>query len=326
MNYRIDELAREAGTTVRNVRAYQERGLLPAPRREGRVAWYSHEHLARLRVIGALLERGYSLSNIAEMVSTWEAGGNLQELLGLEQAVTTPFSDEAPTTLRLDELAELFGTIDPAAVLLAVKLGVLSIEGTSVRVSSLRVLKAGAELHKAGIALPALLREIAAVRKDAETIANRFVTLVEHEAFDPHGEALPSREAVSKLAELVTRARPLAEVVVVAELAHALERLIRTRLAERLGRLVRRPSGEVPGSTQPGHAETVAERDAIDDEPSNEALRETYSATRRTPRLPSAHSPRDRRVGWAGGELTRRQGPGLFCHCSMAQSCCQQRA
>jgi DNA-binding transcriptional MerR regulator len=29
--YRIDELAREAGTTVRNVRAYQERGLLAPP-------------------------------------------------------------------------------------------------------------------------------------------------------------------------------------------------------------------------------------------------------------------------------------------------------
>ena len=28
--YRIDDLARAAGTTVRNVRAYQDRGLLPA--------------------------------------------------------------------------------------------------------------------------------------------------------------------------------------------------------------------------------------------------------------------------------------------------------
>jgi hypothetical protein len=267
-----------------------------------------------LRVIGALLERGYSLSNIAEMVSTWEAGGNLQELLGLEQAVTTPFSDEAPTTLRLDELAELFGTIDPAAVLLAVKLGVLSIEGTSVRVSSLRVLTAGAELHKAGIALPALLREIAAVRKDAETIANRFVTLVEHEAFDPHGEALPSREAVSKLAELVTRARPLAEVVVVAELAHALERLIRTRLAERLGRLVRRPSGEVPLAPS-GSVEAVDEGEEPDDERSNEAHRETYSSTRRPPRLRTEIAGRID-DGWWGHPTSDARSS----HCPMAQS------
>ena len=33
--YTIDELAREAGATVRNIRAYQERGILPPPRRQG---------------------------------------------------------------------------------------------------------------------------------------------------------------------------------------------------------------------------------------------------------------------------------------------------
>ena len=49
-DYRIDDLARAAGTTVRNVRAYQERGLLPPPRREGRVALYGDAHLARHRV------------------------------------------------------------------------------------------------------------------------------------------------------------------------------------------------------------------------------------------------------------------------------------
>src|SRR5436305_1643105 len=44
--YRIDELAREAGTTVRNVRAYQDRGLLPPPRRSGRVGLYTDAHLS----------------------------------------------------------------------------------------------------------------------------------------------------------------------------------------------------------------------------------------------------------------------------------------
>ena len=63
-DYRIDELAREAGTTVRNVRAYQDRGLLPPPRRSGRVGLYTDAHLARLRLIGTMLERGYTLGNI----------------------------------------------------------------------------------------------------------------------------------------------------------------------------------------------------------------------------------------------------------------------
>ncbi len=38
--YRVDDLAQAAGMTVRNVRAYQERGLLPPPLRRGRTSWY----------------------------------------------------------------------------------------------------------------------------------------------------------------------------------------------------------------------------------------------------------------------------------------------
>ncbi|HVZ69581.1 MAG TPA: MerR family transcriptional regulator, partial [Rhizomicrobium sp.] len=66
--FTIDELAREAGTTVRNVRAYQEKGLLPPPEKRGRVGIYGNAHLARLRLISPLLERGYSLANVAELI------------------------------------------------------------------------------------------------------------------------------------------------------------------------------------------------------------------------------------------------------------------
>ena len=66
--YSIDELARVAGTTVRNVRAYQDRGILPPPERRGRNGIYNHTHLARLRIIGQLLARGYSIANIGELI------------------------------------------------------------------------------------------------------------------------------------------------------------------------------------------------------------------------------------------------------------------
>src|SRR5881296_3758932 len=88
--YRIDELAREAGTTVRNVRAYQDRGLIAPPRREGRVGIYSDAHLSRLRTIGQLLDRGYSLANIGELLDTLERGHDLGDLLGLGVALTSP--------------------------------------------------------------------------------------------------------------------------------------------------------------------------------------------------------------------------------------------
>src|SRR5437763_16581390 len=125
--YRIDELAREAGTTVRNVRAYQDRGLLPPPRRSGRVGLYTDAHLARLRLIGQLLERGYTLANIAELVSAWERGQDIGELLGLDAALVQPWSDEVPGSITAAELNELFGD-DPDALRQAVNLGLLERE------------------------------------------------------------------------------------------------------------------------------------------------------------------------------------------------------
>src|SRR5207253_5215321 len=120
--YRIDELAREAGTTVRNVRAYQDRGLLPPPRRSGRVGLYTDAHLARLRLLGHLLERGYTLGNIAELVSAGDRGQDIGVLLGLEAALVQPWSDEQVGSITFEELTALFGD-GPEALREAVKLG-----------------------------------------------------------------------------------------------------------------------------------------------------------------------------------------------------------
>jgi DNA-binding transcriptional MerR regulator len=238
VDYRIDELAQAAGTTVRNVRAYQDKGLLPPPRREGRVGLYSEAHLARLRVIGALLERGYSLGNIAELLETWEVGGDLRALLGLEQALTSPFTDEAPDTIDLVGLAQLFGTADPLAIAKAVKLGLLVPEESAFRVPSMRLLRAGAELHRAGIPLDALLDEFRALRRDVDRVAERFVQLVVTHVFDKH-PVIPKAKETHELTEMIRRVRPLAELVVDTELAHALEKHIRNGLGERLARLMK---------------------------------------------------------------------------------------
>src|SRR4051794_13633022 len=107
--YRIDELAQAAGVTVRNVRAYQDRGVLPPPRLRGRVGLYDDSHLARLRLIGQLLGRGHTLAGIADLLSAWERGRNLSDLLGLEKVLTDPWSDEIPGHVGIAELLRMFG-------------------------------------------------------------------------------------------------------------------------------------------------------------------------------------------------------------------------
>ena len=231
--YRIDELAREAGTTVRNVRAYQDRGLIAPPRREGRVGMYSEAHLARLRLIGQLLERGYTLANIGELIGGLERGHDLGDLIGLGAAIVSPWSDEVPTYVTPLELAEMFGgEASVEALEDAVKLGLVEVEDERFRVPSPRLLHAGAELYAAGVPLDAIMDIAKKLRRDTDRIAARFVELAETHLFAPYGDELPPPEDIPRITELVRRLRPLTEMAVDAELARAMER----RVAERFGR------------------------------------------------------------------------------------------
>jgi DNA-binding transcriptional MerR regulator len=67
--YRVEELAAQAGVSVEALRSYQSKGLLPPPRHEGRVAIYGDVHVERLREILDLKHQGYSLRMIAHLLS-----------------------------------------------------------------------------------------------------------------------------------------------------------------------------------------------------------------------------------------------------------------
>ena len=236
--YRIDDLARLAGMTVRNVRAYQDRGLLPPSRRQGRVALYSDLHLARLRVITPLLERGYTISNIRELLDAWESGQNVGDVLGLEAALAEPWSNEIPTTMTAEELASLYGNdvTDQDAVESALALGVIETSGDEFLVRQPRLLHVGAQLVAAGVPLPAVLALGARLRSDIDRVAEGFVELVATHIFDPVGDFIPPDD-LPRLTEIVRRLRPLAQEAVDAELAEAMGRQVQTKLRDRLNRM-----------------------------------------------------------------------------------------
>lgn len=83
MEYTIDQLARVAETTVRSVRVYHERGLLPSPDVRGRIGYYGADHLNRLQTISRLLNRGMKLNGIRELLEAWDRGDGLADVLGV---------------------------------------------------------------------------------------------------------------------------------------------------------------------------------------------------------------------------------------------------
>ena len=233
-DYRIDDLARAAGTTVRNVRVYQDRGLLPPPRREGRTGIYSDAHLARLRLIGSLLDKGYTFAHIADFLGAWQRGRNLTDLLGLEEVLTTPWSDEVDDFVTAEELVELFGTdqLDEAALQRALDQQLVVVDGDRFRVPSPRLLHAGAELVRAGIPLPVVLDMSDQLKEDMERSARRLVGAVADHVVLPMAESYDS--SLAEVGEVINRLKPLAQLAVDAHLAFAMERVIREVVQEHM--------------------------------------------------------------------------------------------
>lgn len=230
---RIDDLARVANTTTRNIRAYQAKGVLHPPELEGRTGWYGQSHLDRLRAIAGLLDRGYSLGSIAELLRAHDEGAALGAVLGLEAAVSAPFEADAPMDVDLAELAQQFGAHDPALLGAALDAGFLEAREGGVRVASVNLLRAGRDLVQAGIPPRALLEELARLRAEIDPIAAHLVELVVKHVFDPHGKGLPPLDTIPKLTDTVVRVRPLASAVVQTVLARALDRHVRLRIEQR---------------------------------------------------------------------------------------------
>jgi DNA-binding transcriptional MerR regulator len=249
--YRVDELARLAGTTVRNVRAYQDRGLLPAPRRKGRIGLYAATHLARLRLIGELLSRSYTLANIGELIAGWEEGRELSELLGFEAALIGRGPDESiPSIGRADLAAYLGEAVSRALLDAATARGLLEVDGDRIRVDNPRMLEGGAVLAGAGVPVAEVLDLGVFLVGAVDEIAARYVEVIKGTVFPERSEPFGDAD-IGRLGDLVRRLRPLAKQVVDAELALALDRHLRAELGEPLSR------GLPPFPGLPNSQETV---------------------------------------------------------------------
>src|SRR5437667_12071631 len=89
----IDELARESGMTVRNIRAHQSRGLLPPPEVRARTGYYGPEHVERLRLIREMQTEGFNLRAIKRLLDSSNGAGG-EQALDFGRALLASFAEE----------------------------------------------------------------------------------------------------------------------------------------------------------------------------------------------------------------------------------------
>ena len=174
MEYRIEQLARAAGVAVDTIRFYQGKGLLEAPRRDGRVTWYGDAHIERLKRIKELQQQGFTLTVIQRFLA-----GELEASdEALVAAVTRP---SAPLTLTLGELAERSGVAEPLLQSLQQAGLLVPIEGGDEPLypaDDLEAIAAGMKLIAAGVPIGSLLElgkeHAAAVDRTARQAVDLF--------------------------------------------------------------------------------------------------------------------------------------------------------
>jgi DNA-binding transcriptional MerR regulator len=174
VEYRIEQLARTAGVAVDTIRFYQGKGLLEAPRREGRVTWYADSHVERLKRIKELQQQGFTLTVIQRFLA-----GELEDSdEALVAAVTRP---AAPVTLTRAELAERSGVPEPLLASLEQAGLLVPMDGRDEPLypaDDLQAIAAGMKLIAAGVPIGALMElgkeHAAAVDRTARDAVDLF--------------------------------------------------------------------------------------------------------------------------------------------------------
>src|SRR5262249_14324145 len=188
----IKNLSLRSGVTTRNTRAYQSRGLPPPPlsRPGARAAFYTAEHLARLRLVSRLQDRGFSLAGIADLLAALATGKSIEQVLGLESAIMASEDDQSRVVSEKELRALLPATIDrDTAVKGLLAVGLVDKHDRKYRIRYGRVFDLGVEAARAGIPMEALLDEFVRLRSDLNAIALRFVALFAGHVLRPFVEA-----------------------------------------------------------------------------------------------------------------------------------------
>jgi len=245
----IDELARSAGMTVRNVRAHQSRGLLPPPEIRGRTGFYGPEHLARLELIRELQTEGLNLEAVRRIIESTpdRAAG---ELLDLTRALTEPFIEEAPEIVEAADLARPWSDdADPDLLRKAQKLGLVRPVGDGrFEIRSPRLFQASREIGELGVPPQTAIELATKMKRSSESVARAFVKLFLEYVWRPFEAAGAPSSEYPRVRASLDRMRPLATQSMVAVFQMVMTDAVESALERELDRMARSDGGRDRGS------------------------------------------------------------------------------
>ena len=242
--FTVAELAARAGMTVRNVRAYASRGLIDAPRLEGRTGYYTREHLQRLQLVRELIDRGYTLSAVERAIR--RSGTSAGHTLDLLRLLDEPHHQAEPEVMSRDALAALAGV--PRDDALIVALGEFNLvewlDNGKVRLLQPTVVRAGAAAVALGLDAKTVISMFPLLSTNLREIADAFVSGVATEIFQPFVDAGMPEDDWPRILQSIESLLPVA--------SQATLSIFRSQLSEAIDREIGQQLGDLGAYNRPG--------------------------------------------------------------------------
>jgi len=226
----LDELTSRVGMSVRNIRFYTTKGLVPPPIRRGRSGYYSPDHVARLELVRELQGYGFTLAAIEKYLSGIPADATPEDI-ALRRTMLAPWQADHPVEMSRAELAKRTGRdLDDQDLTTLEALGIVTRTRRGRYQVALSQLSVGLGLLDLGFPTEAARAASEVYAEHGRLIAKELNELFRTMVWPLYKESGASPE---KLREVVERLKPLSIASLVSAYEAAMDEARRESVARR---------------------------------------------------------------------------------------------
>ncbi|MDX2561593.1 MerR family transcriptional regulator [Streptomyces sp. TX20-6-3] len=234
-SYTVDELAARAGVTVRTVRFYGTRGLLPPPVIGARrVGHYGQGHLSRLALIEELQRQGMTLAAIERYLEQLPPDLSAQDL-AIHRALVASWAPESAESITRRELERRAGReLTERDVDRLAAMGVLdrTADDDTFRLDG-SLLRLGVELLDVPIEHETILASRTVLLEHARAAAQELSRLFRDEVWSPYRESGEDPDHLSAMRSLSAHMQPMVVQALLTAFQRSLSEELRTAFRHR---------------------------------------------------------------------------------------------
>ena len=226
----VDELAAATGMTVRTTRYYAGLGLLPPPTRRGRMAYYSAQHRARLELIRALQDHGFTLAAIEKYLARLPSDASVEDL-AVQRAMLTSWKSGGHEVVSRRQLDARAGRKLDADQLerLEASMGIRPVDDG--RFELLPAFDVAVKSLDLDIPVDSLVAAGEAITRHMDALADELTSILKDRVLAPYLESPKTEADKAKFEQTMARLRQLTLEAVVSGFQRAANQVISRSLS-----------------------------------------------------------------------------------------------